>query len=32
MGRDVMPVADASGALVGRVSVKGIMEHGRSFA
>lgn len=32
MGRDVLPVTDASGAVVGRVSVKRILEHGRSFA
>jgi osmoprotectant transport system ATP-binding protein len=31
-GRDVLPVADSTGALVGRVSVKGIMAHGRSLA
>ncbi|WP_262030663.1 ABC transporter ATP-binding protein [Microvirga sp. Mcv34] len=29
-GREALPVADASGALVGRVSVKGIVAHGRS--
>ena len=31
-GRDTLPVADASGARVGRVSVKGIMAHGRAVA
>jgi osmoprotectant transport system ATP-binding protein len=31
-GREALPVADASGALVGHVSVKGIMAHGRSVA
>jgi osmoprotectant transport system ATP-binding protein len=31
-GREALPVVDASGAPVGRVSVKGIMAHGRSFA
>jgi osmoprotectant transport system ATP-binding protein len=31
-GRDALPVADASGALVGRVSVSGILDHGRRFA
>lgn len=31
-GRDELPVADTTGALVGRVSVKGIMAHGRSAA
>ncbi|EIM25258.1 ABC transporter ATP-binding protein [Microvirga lotononidis] len=29
-GREALPVADASGALVGRVSVRGIVAHGRS--
>lgn len=29
-GREALPVADASGALVGRVSVNGIVAHGRS--
>lgn len=28
-GRDDLPVADASGAIVGKVSVGGILEHGR---
>jgi osmoprotectant transport system ATP-binding protein len=31
-GQEALPVVDASGAPVGRVSVKGIMAHGRSFA
>jgi osmoprotectant transport system ATP-binding protein len=31
-GREALPVADASGALVGHVSVKGIMAHRRSVA
>lgn len=31
-GREALPVVDASGALVGRVSVKGILAHGRSVA
>ncbi|MBA1155039.1 ABC transporter ATP-binding protein [Microvirga mediterraneensis] len=29
-GRETLPVADTSGALVGRVSVQGIVAHGRS--
>ena len=29
-GREALPVADRSGALVGRVSVKGIVAHGRA--
>lgn len=31
-GRATLPVADASGAVVGRVSVVGILEHGRRLA
>jgi osmoprotectant transport system ATP-binding protein len=31
-GREALPVADASGAVVGRISVKRILEHGRSVA
>jgi osmoprotectant transport system ATP-binding protein len=31
-GREALPVADASGAVVGRVSVAGILEHGRRSA
>lgn len=32
LGRDVLPVADPSGAIVGRISVRGILEHGRALA
>jgi osmoprotectant transport system ATP-binding protein len=32
VGREALPVADASGAVVGRVSVKRILEHGRPVA
>jgi osmoprotectant transport system ATP-binding protein len=32
VGREALPVVDASGALVGRVSVQGILAHGRSVA
>ncbi|MEE1610742.1 ABC transporter ATP-binding protein [Microvirga sp. CF3016] len=32
VGREALPVVDASGALVGRVSVQGILAHGRSAA
>lgn len=31
-GRPALPVADASGALIGRISVDGILRHGRSLA
>jgi osmoprotectant transport system ATP-binding protein len=31
-GRDALPVADSSGAIVGRVSVGGILRHGRPSA
>jgi len=31
-GREALPVADASGALIGRVSVRGILAHGRAVA
>jgi osmoprotectant transport system ATP-binding protein len=32
LGREALPVADASGALVGRISVGRILEHGRASA
>jgi osmoprotectant transport system ATP-binding protein len=32
LGRPMLPVSDASGAPVGRISVDGILKHGRSFA
>jgi osmoprotectant transport system ATP-binding protein len=32
VGREALPVTDASGALVGRVSIAGIMAHGRPAA
>jgi osmoprotectant transport system ATP-binding protein len=31
-GQDTLPVADASGAVIGRVSVRGILAHGRPSA
>jgi osmoprotectant transport system ATP-binding protein len=32
LGREALPVADASGALVGRISVSRILAHGRASA
>lgn len=31
-GRQALPVADATGAIIGRVSIGGILAHGRGFA
>ncbi len=31
-GREALPVVDASGAVIGRVSVRGILAHGRALA